>query len=68
MTINEAGIHPLLMVAGIIRGALHPLDKLILQDAEIVLLGPADGRRLPGNISKTCRHQTLRRKVLSWNL
>jgi hypothetical protein len=47
LTINEiaakAGVYSLLMVAGLIDGALYPLDKPVLQDAEIVLLGPVAG-------------------------
>lgn len=47
LTINEiavkAGVHSLLLVAGIIEGALYPLDKPVLQDSEIVLLGPVAG-------------------------
>jgi hypothetical protein len=47
LTINEiaakVGVHSLLMVAGIIGGALYPLDEPVRKDAEIVLLGPVAG-------------------------
>lgn len=47
LTVNEiairTGIHPLLLVGGIVDQAIHPVDQPIMTDAEIVLIGPVAG-------------------------
>lgn len=39
----QLGIPSLLVVAGLIEKTLYPLDKIVENEAEIVLLGPVAG-------------------------
>lgn len=40
---SRVGIHPLLLAAAIINGEVHPLDRPVEVDAEIILMGPIAG-------------------------